>query len=91
LIYHNTGGCWVEFRKDIYNKEELSVRGLNERQIDALLFFKAKGEITSSEYAQKYNISDRTARTDLTELVEKELLNKQGETKLAVYIFPIRK
>ncbi|MDR1793435.1 MAG: hypothetical protein LBR36_08385 [Bacteroidales bacterium] len=29
-------------------------------------------------------MSDRTARTDLTELVEKELLNKQGETKLAV-------
>jgi ATP-dependent DNA helicase RecG len=82
---------WVIFQKDIYNKEDLSNRGLNERQIDALLFFKEKGEITSSEYAEKYNVSDRTARTDLTELVEKELLNKQGETKLAVYVFPIRK
>jgi ATP-dependent DNA helicase RecG len=87
----NGSDFWVVFRKDIYNKEELSNKGLNERQIDALLFFKAKGVITSSEYAEKYNISDRTARTDLTELVEKELLNKQGETKLAVYIFPIRK
>ncbi|MDR1343196.1 MAG: putative DNA binding domain-containing protein [Prevotellaceae bacterium] len=82
---------WVTFRKDIYNKEELSNRGLNERQIDALLFFKSKGEITSSEYAEKYNVTDRTARTDLTELVEKELLKKQGETKLATYQFPIRK
>jgi ATP-dependent DNA helicase RecG len=82
---------WVIFRKNIYNKEELIGRGLNERQIDALVFFKVKGEITSSEYAEKYNVSDRTARTDLAELVEKELLNKQGETKLAVYIFPIRK
>ncbi|GHT62423.1 ATP-dependent DNA helicase [Bacteroidia bacterium] len=90
--YSNEGSdFWVIFRKDIYNKEELSNRGLNERQIDALLFFKEKGEITSSEYAEKYNVSDRTARTDLTELVEKELLNKQGGTKLAVYIFPIRK
>jgi ATP-dependent DNA helicase RecG len=82
---------WVTFRKDIYNKEELSNRGLNERQVDALLFFKSKGEITSSEYAEKYNVTDRTARTDLTELVEKELLKKQGETKLATYQFPIRK
>jgi ATP-dependent DNA helicase RecG len=90
--YSNEGSDFlVIFRKDIYNKEELSKKGLNERQIDSLLFFKAKGEITSSEYALKYNISDRTARTDLTELVEKGLLNKQGETKLAIYIFPIRK
>jgi ATP-dependent DNA helicase RecG len=90
-ITNDGSDFWITFRKDIYNREELSNRGLNERQIDALLFFKAKGEITSSEYADKYNVSDRTARTDLTELVDKELLNKQGETKLAVYVFPIRK
>jgi ATP-dependent DNA helicase RecG len=91
LIYYNTGGCWVEFRKDIYNHDALKELGLNERQIDALLFFKEKGEITSSEYAERYKITDRTARNDLTELVEKELLSKQGGTKLAIYIFPIRK
>ena len=79
---------WVIFRKDIYNKEDLSNLGLNERQIDALTFFKEKGEITSSEYAGKYKVTDRTARADLMELVEKELLKKQGETKLAVYVFP---
>jgi len=45
--------------------------GLNERQLDALLFFKTKGEIISSEYVKRYNINDRTARRDLTELVEK--------------------
>jgi ATP-dependent DNA helicase RecG len=78
---------WVIFKKDIYNKEELSKLGLNERQIDALLFFKEKGEITSSEYAEKYNISDRTARTDLLELVDKEFLNKQGEYKMTRFYF----
>jgi ATP-dependent DNA helicase RecG len=82
---------WTVFRKDIYSKEDLDKLGLNERQIDALLFYKEKGEIVSSQYADKYNISDRTARTDLTELVVKGVLNKQGETKLAVYVFPIRK
>ncbi|MDR1975046.1 MAG: putative DNA binding domain-containing protein [Bacteroidales bacterium] len=78
---------WITFRKDIYNKEELSNRGLNERQVDALLFFKSKGEITSSEYAEKYNVSDRTARRDLSELAEKELLENEGDTNHSKYIF----
>jgi len=79
---------WTIFRKDIYNKEDLSKLGLNERQIDALLFFKAKREITSSEYAEKYNISDRTARRDLSELTTMELLKNEGDNKLSRYVFP---
>jgi ATP-dependent DNA helicase RecG len=82
---------WIVFRKDIYFPEYLKDLGLNERQTDALIYFKSKGEITSSEYARKYNVTDRTARTDLNELIEKELLTKKGETKSSVYVFPIRK
>jgi ATP-dependent DNA helicase RecG len=62
--------------------------GLSERQLDALSFFRESGEITSSEYAQKYKITDRTARADLADLVEKELLSKRGETKSVIYVFP---
>ena len=79
---------WTIFRKDIYNKEDLSKLGLNDRQIDALLFFKSKGEITSSEYAEKYNISDRTARRDLSELTENKLLKNEGDTNHSKYVFP---
>jgi len=79
---------WTIFRKDIYSKEDLSKLGLNERQIDALVYFKSKGEITSSEYAEKYNISDRTARRDLSELVEKKLLKNEGDNKLSRYVYP---
>ena len=61
--------------------------GLNERQVDAILFYREKEEITSSEYAERYKISDRTARTDLMELVDKELLNKQGEYKMTKFYF----
>jgi ATP-dependent DNA helicase RecG len=78
---------WVIFRKDIYNKENLNKLGLNDRQIDALTYFKPKGEITSSEYAERYKVTDRTARNDLSELEKKEILIKQGGTKLAKYIF----
>ena len=77
---------WTVFRKDIYNKEDLSKLGLNDRQIDALLFFKSKGEITSSEYAEKYNISDRTARRDLSELTENKLLKNVETNNLSFKI-----
>lgn len=88
LIYYNTGGCWVEFRKDTYNYDLLKEMGLNERQIDALSFFKVKGEITSWEYAEKYKISDRTARRDLSELIEMKLLKNEGDTNKSKYVFP---
>lgn len=78
---------WTVFRKDIYNKEDLSKLGLNDRQIDALVYFKSKGRVTSTEYAEKYSISDRTARRDLSELTEKKLLKNEGDTNLSKYIF----
>lgn len=80
---------WVVFRKDIYNKEYLKNLNLNDRQIDALLFFKDKGEIVNSEYVERYSITDRTARYDLTDLVDKNLLIRTGERKAAKYVFPI--
>jgi Fic family protein len=52
-----------------------------------MLFFRKKGEITGLEYSEKYKIAERTARVDLSELVEKKLLFKQGETKSVKYVF----
>jgi len=86
-IYYDHGGYWVVFRKDIYFPEYLNELGLNERQADALIYFKSKGEITTSEYAQRYNISDRTARTDLNELIDIKLLCRQGETNKSKYLY----
>ena len=86
--YSNEGSDFlVIFRKDIFRKEDLNNRGLNERQIDALIYFKEKGEITSSEYMKRYNIAERTARYDLVDLVEKGLLKKYSDNKLSKYLF----
>ena len=86
--FENSGkDFWVIFRKDIYYKEHLETLNLNERQIDALLFFKEKKEIFNSAYARRYNITDRTARYDLVDLVKKELLVKVGEKKSTKYAF----
>ncbi|MDR1591518.1 MAG: DeoR family transcriptional regulator [Prevotellaceae bacterium] len=43
--------------------------------------------MTGLEYAERYKIAERTARADLSELVEKKLLYKQGETKSVKYLF----
>ena len=77
---------WTVFRKDIYNKEELSNLGLNERQINAVLYVKENGEITTSAYAKLYAVAERTARNDLNELSDKQILKRIGETNLAKYI-----
>jgi len=81
------GGFIVKLFKDRFSEEELQKMGLNERQIDAILYYKSKGEITSSEYAERYKVTDRTARNDLNELVENKLFIKKGETNLAKYVY----
>ena len=87
LYYYASSGFWVVFHKDIYNETDLREKGLNERQIKAILFFKSKKTITTAEYAQKYSISERTARRDLSELVDKNLLKNEGDTKGTRYLF----
>jgi ATP-dependent DNA helicase RecG len=86
-LIERDGGFLVTLFKDRYAEEELQKIGLNERQIDALLFYKGKGEISGPEYAKRFNIAERTARADLSDLVEKKLLYKSGETKSVKYLF----
>jgi ATP-dependent DNA helicase RecG len=81
------GGFMVTLFKDNLTEEQLKKLGLNDRQVDAILFYREKGEITSSEYAERYKVSDRTARRDLSELTGIKLLNNEGDTNLSKYIF----
>lgn len=89
VFNYDSSDISIEFRKDIYNEKYLRELGLNNRQLDALLHFKYNKEIKSSEYMRRYKITDRTARYDLSELVEKNLLLKQGNRKSSKYIYPI--
>ncbi|MDR0605930.1 MAG: putative DNA binding domain-containing protein [Bacteroidales bacterium] len=76
---------WAVFRKDIYNEEDLSELGLNDRQIKAVLYVKEKGKITNAEYQKINKISKRTAAYDLIELVEKYNLLKQTGAGAGTY------
>jgi ATP-dependent DNA helicase RecG len=82
-----SGGIAVTIFKDIYNEKHLQQFDMNDRQMEALLFFKEKGEILTNQYQEKFKITDRTALRDLTELIEKGLLIKTGERKTSKYLF----
>jgi len=86
-LIEEDGGFMVTLFKNNLTEEQLKKFGLNDRQVDAILFYRTKGEITSSEYAERYKVSDRTARRDLSELIEIKLLNNEGDTNLSKYIF----
>lgn len=69
---------WTVFRKDIYNKEDLSKLGLNERQVKAVLYVKEHGKITNGEYQKINDCSRNTASTELKEIenIYNLLINK---------------
>ena len=71
LYYYESSGFWVVFRKDLFNEEDLQAKGLNPRQIKAVLYVKEKGKITNKEYQEINKVSKRTASSDLADLVDK--------------------
>ncbi len=87
ILEEDGGGFIVRLFKDIYSERELKNKGLNERQVDAVLFYKNKKYVTTSEYMKRYNIAERTARADLSDMVEKKIFYREGETKAVKYFF----
>jgi ATP-dependent DNA helicase RecG len=79
LYYYDMSGFFVEFRKDIYNKEYLQSLNLNGRQVKAVLYVHEKGKITNSEYQVLNDVSRETATRDLKEMINKKLLKASGQ------------
>ena len=71
-------GFSVYFRKDSFNREYLEKKGLNERQIKAVLYIKEKGSIINKDYQEFYKVSKATSSTDLSDLIDKNLLERIG-------------
>lgn len=78
-FYYESSDFWIVFRTDIYNTEYLQSMGLSDRQIKAILFTKENLKITNSIYQDINDCSRNTASNDLSDLVEKELLNPSGQ------------
>ncbi len=86
-IIERDGGLSVTIFKDFDQTESLSKFDLNERQKDAMIFWKEAREITTGKYMRKFGVTDRTARRDLIQLVELGLLKKTGAKKSSKYLY----
>ncbi|MCL2073071.1 MAG: hypothetical protein FWH18_04055 [Marinilabiliaceae bacterium] len=76
---------WTIFQKILYNKEDLSKLGLNERQMKAVLYVRKNGKITNKEYQELNDTIDRTALRDIEELMNKNIFKREGDGKKTYY------
>lgn len=75
----------VTFRKSKLTEKYLETLELNPRQKKIIEFFKEHKKITSKKYAELSRVTDRTARNDLKELVDKNVVIQKGESKKTTY------
>ena len=60
--------------------------GLNERQIDAVLYVGEHGRISRGEYADLFGVSARTAARDLNGLINREIFALRGAGRGTHYL-----
>jgi ATP-dependent DNA helicase RecG len=84
-LIERDGGFLVTLFKDKFTEEQLVRLGLNQRQLKAVQYVKAKGKITNKEYQEVNEVSKRTASNDLSELVEKYQILKQLGASVSTY------
>ncbi|MBA3045719.1 MAG: helix-turn-helix domain-containing protein [Candidatus Thermoplasmatota archaeon] len=78
--FKETGTCFIIiFRKDIYTEKYLRDLGLNERQVKAVIYVKARGKITNKNYREINDISRQMATIDLSVLVDKGIFIRIGK------------
>ncbi len=77
----------VTFRKSKLTDEYLKEININDRQQEIINYLRENENITSSEYAEMFDITQRTARNDLRDLCEKDILEREGNSdKTTVYV-----
>jgi len=80
-----SNGFSAIFRKDIYTEEYLRNLGLNERQINAVMFVKKEGKITNRKYQDLFKVSRQTASRELSHLAQKGIFKQVGVTGKGTY------
>jgi len=73
----------VTFRK--YKLTEEVLKGLNQRQREAIEFLRLHKELTTSEYQERINKPLVTARRDLLDLKKKKIIEYTGSLKTGYY------
>jgi len=65
-------------------------KGLNERQVEAVLYVGEHERISRGEYAKLLGLSSRTAARDLSDLVGRGILDLRGAGRGAYYVLKSR-
>jgi len=87
--FKQISGAFVVVFKLAPNIEDLEKLGLNERQIKAIQYIQEKGMITNREYQKLCATSWDTAYRDLSELVQKGILRREGKGRSTHYLMII--
>lgn len=78
VLKEEQGGFLSKIFKDRFTEDQLKKAGLNERQVEAILYTKKYVEMTNSTYQKVANVSKATATRDIKELEDKGLLKNIG-------------
>lgn len=73
------GGLRLSFAKDPFTRERLEAMGLNERQVQAVLYVKQHGAIGNKDLQELTGASKPTITRDFDELVKRAILSREGE------------
>jgi len=77
----------VTFWREIYNESHLEAIGLNDRQIQAILFVKKSGTLNNTGYQKMFKVSRMTATRALSSLVSSGLLIRTGTHAMGIKYF----
>lgn len=89
-VFQEDRGFSVLFRKDVFNRDYLVRAGLSERLVSAVLYAKENGKITNADYQRITGLSAATARRDLKNLIDKNILEMKGLRKGIYYVLKHR-
>ncbi|CAH1073347.1 DUF4062 domain-containing protein [Candidatus Nitrotoga sp. 1052] len=79
------GGFTTVIWRDWLTDQVLAGCGLNDRQLQAIVYLKSNNVITNAEYQKAVGCPQRTATRDLNELVKKGLIELGGRGRGASY------
>jgi hypothetical protein len=80
-------GFTVTFRKNLWDASTLESLGLNDRQVQGVMHVKLQGSMSLGRYRELVDTSERSAARDLSSLVKRGLLRKEGGGVAARYVF----
>ena len=86
LFEYITGDFAVTFKGTALTERKMDELGLNPRQKRAIDYIKEKDSITTKEYTEMNEVSERTARNDIADLCEKKVLKRTGATTSIRYV-----